>query len=125
MAVSKTDEDSWLQLIHKPEGNKLCTYCLFKGTFETEPYVQNILSRQRRSALAKFRCGVAPLAIETGRYTNTPVDSRYCTLCNNDSIESEAHVLLYCDIYVDIRAELFSTLSKHIARFNDLDDTNK
>lgn len=51
MAVSKADEDSWLQLIHKPEGNKLRTYCLFKGTFEMEPDVQNILSRQRRSGL--------------------------------------------------------------------------
>ena len=125
MAVSKADEESWLQLINKPEGNKLRTYRLFKDSFETEPYIQSILSRQRRSAFAKFRCGVAPLAIETGRYTNTPADRRYCTVCNNGSIESEAHVLLHCDIYLDIREELFRTLSKHIVNFNDFDDTNK
>ena len=28
--------------------------------------------RSRRSSLAKFRCGVAPLRIETGRYTQWP-----------------------------------------------------
>ena len=29
MAVSKADEESWLQLINKPEGIKLHTYRLF------------------------------------------------------------------------------------------------
>ena len=101
-AVAVADEEKWLQLINKPEGNKLRTYCLFKNTFETEFYVQSIMSRQHRSAFAKFRCGVAPLALETGRYNNTPADSRFCTLCNSGSIESEAHVLLHCDLYKDI-----------------------
>ena len=124
-AVAMADEEKWLQLINKPEGNKLRTYCLFKNTFETEPYVQSIMSRQYRSALAKFRCGVAPLALETGRYTNTPAERRFCTLCNSNSIESEAHVLLHCDLYKDIRSELFLSLSHLVQSFNALDDQNK
>jgi hypothetical protein len=47
--------------------NKLRTYRTFKQSFETEPYVQLILSRKQRQALSKFHCGVAPLRIETGR----------------------------------------------------------
>ena len=49
----------------------------------------------------------------------------YCTLCNNGSTESEARVLVHCDIYADIRVELFSTRSWYIVHFNDLDDANK
>ena len=124
-AVAMADEEKWLQLINKPEGNKLRTYCLLKNTFETELYVQSIMSRQHRSAFAKFRCGVAPLALETGRYTNTPADSRFCTLCNSGAIESEAHVLLHCDLYKDIRSELFASISQQVVSFNDLDDQNK
>ena len=83
------------------------------------------MSRQHRSAFAKFRCGVAPLALETGRYTNTPADSRFCTLCSSGSIESEAHVLLHCDLYKDIRSELFRSLSQEVELFNAQDDENK
>ena len=50
--------------------NKLRTYCLFKSIYETEAYCKTILPLRHRSAFAKFRCGVAPLRIETGRYEN-------------------------------------------------------
>ena len=40
--------------------NKLRTYKLFKGTYEVEAYVKTVMPRCHRSALAKFRCGVAP-----------------------------------------------------------------
>jgi hypothetical protein len=66
---------------------------------------KNIPSRYR-SALAKFRCGVAPLWIETGRYENKNVNERVCFICH-DQIEDEKHVLLDCPLYVDLR-ERFS-----------------
>ena len=47
-------------------GNKLRTYKLFKQSFHTEQYCEIIMSHSHRSALAKFRCGVAPLRLETG-----------------------------------------------------------
>ena len=119
----KVPENIYLKVVKQK-----CWQCTFLQTKEMLHIVYcfvNILSRQTRSAFAKVRCGVAPLATETGRNTNTPVERRCCTLCNNDSIESETSVLLHCDIYVDIRVELFSTLSKYIVHFNDLDDANK
>jgi hypothetical protein len=51
-------------------GNKLRTYKLFKDRFETENYCKIPLPFNHRSAFAKFRCGVVPLRIETGRYEN-------------------------------------------------------
>ena len=34
-----------------------------------EHYVM-IINRKQRQALAKFRCGVAPIRVETGRFVN-------------------------------------------------------
>ena len=44
-----------------------------------------------RSALAKFRCGVAPIRLETGRYERLDVNDRICPICNI-GIEDEMHV---------------------------------
>ena len=74
---------------------------------KTEAYCKIFLPLRHRSAFAKFRCGVAPLRIETGRYENRPLEDRICPLC--DKIESEImiHVLFNCYLYDDFRNELF------------------
>ena len=71
-------------------GNKLRTYRLFKNSFETEIYCKIALSFSHRSAFAKFKCGVAPLRIETGRFENLRIEERICCLCS-DLIEDETH----------------------------------
>jgi hypothetical protein len=53
-------------------GNTLRTYKLFKHEYGVEQYVQILMSKGSRSALAKFRYGVAPLRIQTGRYERLP-----------------------------------------------------
>lgn len=74
----------WLQEVNKQRGksgncgSKLRTYRLFKNDYATELYCSKTLSRKHRSAFAKFRCGVAPLRIETGRYENLSVENRTC-----------------------------------------------
>ena len=68
-----------------------------------------IIPEVHRSALCKFRRGVAPLRIETGRYEGLPLDGRFCPFCNannNSVIENESHVLLDCNFYWDIRNTL-------------------
>jgi hypothetical protein len=67
---------------------------LFKEVFETEMYLSKNIPSRYRSAFAKFRCGVTPLRIETGRYENKNVNERVCFICH-DQIEYEKHVLLY------------------------------
>ena len=45
--------------------NKLKTYRIFKSNYFTEKYL-HIKSPRLRSAMAKFRCGIAPINIEIG-----------------------------------------------------------
>ena len=58
------------------------------------------------SALAKFRCGVAPIRLETGRYEGLNVEDRLCPYCEND-VKCESHVLLDCVLYKDLRYFMF------------------
>ena len=91
-------------------GNKLRTYKKFKSSFSTEVYVSIPHQKKYRSAYAKFRCGVAPIKIETCRYglNRLPVAQRLCESCN--VIEDEFHVIMNCSMYVDIRSILIRSI---------------
>jgi hypothetical protein len=101
----------WYQSLNSVTGpsgrgrNKLRTYRLFKDGFNTESYCQLIMSPYHRAAFSKFRCGVAPLRIETGRYERLDVLDRKCPFCDN--VEDESHVILDCYLYHDLRHMLF------------------
>ena len=58
------------------------------------------------SAFAKFRSGVGPLRLETGRYENLAVNQRTCFNCR-EFVESEKQVLLHCPLYEDLQYEMF------------------
>ena len=105
-------------------GNKLRTYKLFKNLFQTEEYCKIILPPSHRSAFAKFRCGVAPLRLETGRYEGLPVDERKCPFCRVH-VEDEKHVLLQCEKYDTIRENLFQKAVTVRRNFYDLPDDEK
>ena len=101
-------------------GNKLRTYFKFKSAFETENYVNMSFTRGKRSAIAKFRCGVAPIRLETGRYEGLSVEDRVCPYgCN--VVECEKHVLLECTLYDDLR---YSLLESDRVLHNNFDDYN-
>ncbi len=82
--------------------NKLHTSRLFKNDFLTEPYLKCIMNFKHRSAIAKFRSGVAPIRLETGRYEHLNADERVCHVCNTE-VESEEHVLTRCHAYIDFQ----------------------
>ncbi len=50
------------------------------------------MNRKHRSALAKYRAGVAPIRLETGRCEGLEVEDRICRICKNE-IETEEHVI--------------------------------
>ena len=74
---------------------------------------------------SKFRCGVAPLRLETGRYENLQIDERLCLFCSDQSIENETHVLLKCPLYSDLRQNMFSDILRSYANFSTLDEQAK
>ena len=75
--------------------SKLCSYKIFKLEYETENYLTVNLPFRHRSALAKFRCGVAPLRIETGRYERLPLESKLCSQCNLVENECMLYVIVH------------------------------
>ena len=79
-------------------GNKLRTYRKFKQHYRTEPNVNIIIAKKHRSAYAKFRCGVAPIKIETCRYglNRLSVEQRVCEECQ--VVEDECHVIMHCTL---------------------------
>ena len=106
------------------DGNKLRTYRTFKHEYKSESYISNVIPRMHRSAYAKFRCGVAPLRIETGRYERLQLYERCCFHCAN-KIESEMHALLECPLYDDLRYRLFSVIAREILNFGSFSDDEK
>ena len=109
---------------HK-QRNKLRTYKTFKRSYETETYVKcQSLTRMQRSALAKFRCGVAPLKIETGRYEQLAISDRVCFHCTS-KVEDESHVLINCPLYSTLRQKLIEKSIEIDPRFSDFTDSQK
>ena len=67
---------------------------MFKHVYRAEPYIVNVLlfiPFKYRSARTIFRCGIAPLRLQTGRYESLQPDQSTCFQCTG-RIESEQHV---------------------------------
>ena len=103
--------------------NKLRTYTTFKEEFTVEQYCCMILSPLHRATFCKFRCGVAPILIETGRYEHLSVDERKCPFCN--TVEDEGHVLFNCHLYEDIGLELIEKAMILESNYTNLSDLKK
>ena len=74
-----------------------------------------------------MRCGSAPINIEIGRYRNgvyLPEEMRLCPICKL-GVENEKHVILECNFYDDLRAELMEMASAIEPSFENFDDDFK
>lgn len=108
--------------------NKLRTYRLFKTEYKTEDYIKHKnINKKERHALAKLRCGIAPLRVELGRFDHgvyIPYEDRICQICH-DGVEDECHILLKCSYYNDLRDDLFDKATEIDSLFNQKEDTDK
>ena len=105
---------------NKNSRNKLRFYRLFKRFFAMEEYCKLNMAFAHRAAYAKFRCGVAPLKVETGRYLGQPLEARICPFCPN-RIEDEQHVILHCPAskqytHIFFRGPAYDSLRQHLFR---------
>ena len=103
--------------------NKLPVYKVMKTNFVTERYCEMMLPQRHRSAFSKFRCGVAPIRIETGRYEGLAENLRICPFCN--LVENEIHVLIHCHLYEDLREALFKKALECEPHFHSMSDEQK
>ena len=119
VSLKEQDKSLWSNNIsNKP---KLRTYITFKDTLDTEQYVTAFLPKYQRSIFAKFRCGVLPLRIETGRYYGIPVEGRICEFCDKNEIETERHFLCNCTLYNDLRSTLYDAVTIKYPHFCDME----
>ena len=121
-AVSEKEMLSWKARLNREQAvrgqgrNKLRTYPTYKFEYKVEHYVKHVVSCQERSALAKVRCGVAPIQLEIGGYMGQSEEDRICPLCKR-GIESECHVVIECELYDDLRTELLHKALANIDNF--------
>jgi hypothetical protein len=81
----------------------------FKSLLEPELYIKCVSVVNHRTALAKLRCSVHSLAIETGRHANIIPELRMCIYCNRigeNLIEDEYHFVFICPLYSPLRRAL-------------------
>ena len=125
--LSNKDSENWNKQLSDSE--KLRTYKTFKNTLNPERYCCLPLFGDHRRILFKLgSCSCSlPIAIDTGRYTRpkTPLNERLCKFCQSDSIESETHFLLKCELYTDLRYSLFEKASELNNNFMTLNSNNK
>ena len=81
---------------------KACNYFLYKTTFGTEHYLDN-LPKSQRTFLTKIRTSNHKLPIEKGTYNNIPREQRICNLCTLGCVDDEFHFLLECPFFSDLR----------------------
>src|SRR6185312_3022900 len=103
--IHEREEIKWrTQCLLRP---KLRTYCKIKKDLKFEPYLQ-LHHRGGVPELAKIRGGSNRLRIEQGRYEKEQVNERVCRLCPSGSVEDEAHFLLQCPVYDDLRNAMWT-----------------
>ena len=103
------DQTKWKT--HCKNMPKLRTYVKLDDFFCNKEFLFKPLSFIQRKFLTKFRLGVLPIRIETGRYERPRVleAERTCLVCNDqNAVENEHHYLLHCSLYNRLRGELFS-----------------
>ena len=115
--------ETWKRdLLSKP---KLRTYIKCKNMYSLENYVTLNMAPKYRSALAKLRCGILPLELETGRYHNIEESQWLCKLCQSGSIENEYHFLFDCHKYEDHRRVFYRKIETLYPNFLELEPDSR
>ena len=79
-----------------PTKTKLCSFAEMITPESASTLVKANLKRYPRSLLAKTLCGILPLEVEVGRFTDVKREFRLCKLCERGEIEDEYHFLFRC-----------------------------
>ena len=75
--------------------DRLRTYKILKTNFGCEQYLFSVKNKLCRTTMTKFRGGLLRISCNEGRYNKTPLNERFCLLCNQD-VDTEYHFLLVC-----------------------------
>ena len=102
-----------------------------------EPYLGDIAKLKLRRAVTAFRLSAHNLEIETGRYVTNAVghkcsirrEDRFCCFCFNEFknkvLGDEAHAILKCPRFSDVRQSFMSRFVKLVPNMNYLSDPDR
>ena len=105
--------------------SKLRFYRIFKEELSVEKFVTINLPISHRSILSQLRYGILPLKVETGRYSNMPLNDRICQFCTMNVVESELHFLFYCPLCQVPRETFHTSMNTLFPNFDLLSDKEK
>ena len=89
--------------------NKLKVFSQLKTEHGRETYLSKVIISKHRRAMSKLRMGAHSLEIERGRYEEADRVDRLCKHCQAfglREVEDEAHFLLKCPQYKELREDL-------------------
>ena len=114
---------NWASVVeNKPEVHY---YKAINNDYITENYCLVNLKRSQRSSIAKLRLSMLPINVELGRYLRKPREQRLCTLCDQNVVEDELHVLFQCRAHKAARMSFFGFVGKLDPEFNSMCDIDK
>ena len=96
--------------------SKMKVLNLVKKEKGRESYLEEVTNSRHRSAMTKLRLSGHRLEIEIGRYQKDPElkpEERICKYCKvqgNEEMEDEAHFLVRCPMYNELREKLLPPL---------------
>ena len=70
------------------------------------------LPLEQRSGIAGMRSGTNSLRVETGRWRGEALENRICMLCGTGAVEDETHFLLSCEIYSELRQQMYHQIEE-------------
>ena len=75
--------------------------------------------------VAKLRCGILQLHVESGRFNQPTLENRTYNVCNNNVIEDEFHFVCICPEYSNARTKLYSQYGAKNTNFINISDADK
>jgi hypothetical protein len=119
--IHQREEKAWrASCLERP---KLRTYVQLKTLLCYESYLNHY--RLRTSELVRLRGGSSRLRIEQGRYAKEKVEERICKFCDEGKVEDEAHFMLECPLYKDLRELMWSYVRSYAGITPSFLETNK
>ena len=105
--------------------SKLCTYIKIRDFSEIGQLVQSNLKRNHRCLVSRLLCGILPLGVETGRYTNIKKELRFCKICKTQEIDDEIHFIFICSKFKDAREKFIEPLYKGVPECSNMNNFEK
>ena len=98
---------------------KLRTFLDVYEEDQTRAIINANLRRSQRSILSKVKLGILPLALETGRWKDVPLETRLCKACSAGLLKDEYHFIIHCDAYEKTCTEFFQDLVNHSGHWGE------